>query len=555
MFLGLLGEIEQGLVGGVLDQLLVGLLSEPLEQGERRPDLVALDLPLPRGQLDVGEFDEALAVPPELLVDLVLFRVAEDGAPPFEGVVVFQVGAGVGDDGVTDGVGLVEAVLAPGLDEVPELLGVLGTDLGPGALHPAREGGGHLLRLLFRDIGAELLGLGTITARQLLVDPLELLLVGHDPVGLRHQLVEDGEDPDRAFEAGGPSGVLDEHVVLPHLIVGISLPVGAEDLDVEGTGAVESGEGRHVLDAVDRFGAVGSIPVEVDQQLLGTFGVELEDSLGPPFGNVLEDLLVLGEIPDVGDLSVRAENKTEGGDAAIIDIGLLEGATTALLHQLDRVLDVLQGVDRQEVHLEAADGLDARRGELGDRDAADPSDRDELADGPVRDDPRTGMAALLAGESEALLHQLPVLGVAVDVGDQRLVRLQRAGVEDVGVVGVAEGELEIRDVLRGLVELAAPLLDVGGDVAAQGPGDVANCVLQLQGGVDRDLDAVVAEALVEPAREVSSQPLVGVDPLNFTAAAEYLYFHESPFPATRASRRRLSPLLPGSSVVPGRSRP
>ena len=117
----------------------------------------------------------------------------EDGAHIFQGIMGLEVGRPIGDQGVTDAVGLVEGVPGEGFYEVEDLYGnLLAEALGLCADDEILPFLGHQSGNLLAHSLAHDVGCAQGISGELLEDQQHLVLVDDDAVGLVEKLLEAG---------------------------------------------------------------------------------------------------------------------------------------------------------------------------------------------------------------------------------------------------------------------------------------------------------------------------------------------------------------------------
>ena len=259
------------------------------------------------------------------------------GGEEIDRVVRLEVGGLVGDEGVRDGVGLVEAVAGEGLDQGPEVLRLLLR--GPVLDGPADELlalGHHDLALLLADRLAQEVGLGQRVAGDELRDAHDLLLVDQDPERLGEDRLELGQRVGHARAAAAAHVVLD----------------GAR---VERSRAVQRVQGREIGEHA------GLGPA---QEVAHAARVELEDARGAAGAKELVGRLVVER--QVIEVDVDAEPLLHGRPGRVEDV--------------ER--DETEEVDLQQPHLLDGVHVELRR----DFVLVGPVERQELDDRLRRDD-------------------------------------------------------------------------------------------------------------------------------------------------------------------------
>ena len=313
----------------------------------------------------------------------------EEGGHKFDGVVGFEVGGSVSEDGVGGGVGFVEAVAGEFFEEVEDFAGFVGGEVvgGFGAAYEVLALEAHFFVFLFahgapQDVG----GAGRIAC-----DAFggfdDLFLVDHDAVGFSADIFEEG------------MGVADgAGVVFASNVVGD---------EVHGAGPVEGDEG-------DDFVDVGNF--ELAAEGAHAAGFELEDADG---SGCVEELEGFGVVE---------------GDGFDVEVGEVAGAADVFLG----VGDDGEGFEAEEVHLEEAKVFDGVFGVLGGEVAFLEGDGDELSDRLVGDEDAAGVFACVADhafDDFAVVEDLAGLGVAVVLGFEFGAAFEGVVEGDFGVVG------------------------------------------------------------------------------------------------------------------------
>ena len=326
-----------------------------------------------------------------------------------------HVGGLVGDDSVSGGMGLVEAVPGELLDVVEDLAGLLRGNVVRllAALDESCALLDHHLELLLSHGAAQHVGLAERVACQGLGGALHLLLVDHDAVGL--------------FEDR-----LQFRVVVDDLLLALFALHERGD-HVHGAGAIER------QDSDDFFDAGG---LEVGQDAAHAAGFELEHAHRVrPLKELKRFRVIQRQLHEIHVVAVDQ------------------------LDQVDCLLQDGEGLEAEKVHLQQTDLLDRLLGVLGDgRAVLVASERYEVYERLVADH---HAGCVDAGVAVKALKHLGELHDAAQVG------IDIAGRGELRVLGLGLGERDLRILgnhLGVLVRLAERDFEHAGDVADHGLG-------------------------------------------------------------------------------------